>query len=76
MGTTEVCARPSGKLQGRSGVSANFSRGAELRAWSLKADEGLRAFQVEEIASAKVGRVRKFVQGGRGSSCEGRKRLG
>lgn len=55
MGTTEVCAWPSGKLRGGSGVSAKFSRVAEVCAWSLKAGEGLRAFQVEGIASAKVG---------------------
>lgn len=71
-----MCTRPSGKLSGGSGVSATFSRGAEVCAWRLKADEDLRAFQMEGIASAKVGRVRKLVRGGRGSSCEGREGLG
>lgn len=56
-------------------VSEKFCRGAEVCAWSLQADEGLWAAEVEEIASAKVGRARECVQQA-GAEQESREGLG
>lgn len=39
-------------------------------------DESLRAFQVEGIACAKVGRVSECVQRGRSRTCKGRRGAG